>query len=186
MKKLLLSALLAMLCAGAVWGANSRDVNGDGEVNISDINAVIDAILSGQTIAAADVNGDGEVNISDINSVIDYILGGLITESFTVNGVTFTMVEVRGGTFMMGATEEQAAVAFSEEYPVHQVTVSTFYMGNTEVTQALWLAVMGENPSYYTGDLRRPVERVSWDDCQEFIAKLNELTGRTFRLPTEA
>jgi formylglycine-generating enzyme required for sulfatase activity len=65
------------------------------------------------------------------------------------------------------------------------VILSSYYIGVTEVTQALWQAVMGNNPSYYKGD-NRPVESVSWNDCQEFIKKLNSLTGRTFRLPTEA
>ena len=75
--------------------------------------------------------------------------------------------------------------ANSRELPVHQVTVSSFYIGQTEVTQALWQAVMGDNPSYFHGpDL--PVEQISWEDCQAFIAQLNRLTGCTFRLPTEA
>jgi formylglycine-generating enzyme required for sulfatase activity len=68
---------------------------------------------------------------------------------------------------------------------VHQVTLSNYYIGETEVTQALWSAVMGENPSNFKGD-NRPVEQVSWNDCQTFISKLNALTGKNFRLPTEA
>ena len=104
--------------------------------------------------------------------------------TFTVNGVSFDMVEVRGGTFMMGATSEQHD-ADGDEKPVHQVTVSSFYMGKTEVTQALWKAVTGREPSYFKGS-NRPVENVSWEDCQDFIAKLNRLTGMHFRLPTEA
>ena len=95
------------------------------------------------------------------------------------------MVYVEGGTFDMGATSEQGSDAYGNESPVHQVTVSSFYMGETEVTQRQWKAIMGSNPSYFTGD-NRPVERVSWNDCQMFIQKLNQLTGRTFRLPTEA
>ena len=105
--------------------------------------------------------------------------------SFTVNGVLFEMVRVEGGTFRMGATSEQGGDAERDEKPVHSVKLNTFYIGKTEVTQALWQAVMGSNPSKFKGaDL--PVERVSWDDCQEFIQKLNSLTGRNFRLPTEA
>ena len=104
---------------------------------------------------------------------------------FTVNGVSFEMVRVEGGTFRMGATSEQEDEADSDEKPVHSVTLSSYYIGKTEVTQALWQAVMGSNPSGFKGaDL--PVERVSWNDCQEFIQKLNSLTGRNFRLPTEA
>ena len=107
-------------------------------------------------------------------------------ETFMVNGVAFKMVKVAGGTFQMGATSEQGEDAYAWEKPVHSVTLSDYYIGQTEVTQELWEAVMGSNPSYFTGDNRRPVEKVSWDDCQEFIEKLNRLTGKNFRLPTEA
>ena len=105
-------------------------------------------------------------------------------QTFTVNGVSFTMLPVEGGTFTMGATEEMA-FPFKDEKPTHQVTLSSYYMGETEVTQALWTAVMGSNPSHFKGD-DLPVETVSWNDCQTFLTKLNALTGRTFRLPTEA
>lgn len=106
-------------------------------------------------------------------------------QTFTVNGVSFTMVGVKGGTFTMGATSEQGSDADSDEKPTHQVTLSDYYIGETEVTQELWKAVMGSNPSYLSGT-NLPVERVSWDDCQTFITKLNQLTGKNFRLPTEA
>ncbi len=103
----------------------------------------------------------------------------------TVNGVTFIMVAVKGGSFQMGATAEQGSDADSFEKPVHRVTLSDYYIGETEVTQALWQAVMGTNPSNWKGS-NLPVEMVSWNDCQTFITKLNQLTGRRFRLPTEA
>jgi len=105
--------------------------------------------------------------------------------TFEVGGVLFNMVWVEGGTFRMGATSEQVSGAWDNEKPVHSVTLSGYYIGKTVVTQALWEAVMGSNPSYWKGD-NLPVERVSWDDCQEFIRKLNSLTGQHFRLPTEA
>ena len=95
------------------------------------------------------------------------------------------MVRVEGGTFMMGATSEQGSDAYSDEKPVHQVTLSSFSIGKYEVTQEEWEAVMGSNPSEFKG-AKRPVENVSWNDCQAFIRKLKELTGRNFRLPTEA
>jgi formylglycine-generating enzyme required for sulfatase activity len=71
------------------------------------------------------------------------------------------------------------------EKPVHTVTLSNYSIGETEVTQALWQAVMGANPSSHK-DPNCPVEHVIWDDCQKFIQKLNVLTGKSFRLPTEA
>ena len=95
------------------------------------------------------------------------------------------MVFVQGGTFTMGATSEQGSDAESDEKPAHPVTLSDFYIGKYEVTQAQWRTVMGSNPSEFKGD-NLPVECVSWEDCQKFIRKLNELTGLTFRLPTEA
>ena len=95
------------------------------------------------------------------------------------------MVWVDGGTFRMGATSEQGSDAWEGENPVHDVTLSGYYIGKTEVTQALWKAVMGSNPSRFKGD-NLPVEEVSWNDCQEFIRKLNALAGQNFRLPTEA
>ena len=97
---------------------------------------------------------------------------------YTVNGVSFKMIAVKGGTFQMGSDDGYNAV--------HQVTLSDYYIGETEVTQELWNAVMGSNPSYFYGNMQRPVETVSWNDCQTFISRLNELTGETFRLPTEA
>ena len=107
------------------------------------------------------------------------------TQTFTVKGVSFKMVFVQGGTFQMGATSEQGSAAESDEKPAHRVTLSDYYIGQTEVTQALWQAVMGSNPSNWKGS-NLPVEQVSWNDCQQFITRLNQLTGRRFRLPTEA
>ena len=94
------------------------------------------------------------------------------------------MVYVEGGTFTMGATAEQKKTTKSEK-PTHSVTLSSFYIGKYEVTQSLWKAVMGSNPSHFEGD-NLPVENVSWNDCQTFLRKLNAMTGKNFRLPTEA
>ena len=102
-----------------------------------------------------------------------------------LNRLVENMVRVEGGTFTMGATAEQGSDADDSEKPTHQVTLSTYYIGKYEVTQAEWKAVMGTNPSRFKGD-SLPVEFVTWDECQEFIRKLNELTGKQFRLPTEA
>jgi len=94
------------------------------------------------------------------------------------------MVYVDGGTYYMGTTNE---ISSSNKVDMlkHKVSVSGFLIGRYEVTQEEWQAVMGSNPSYFVGK-RRPVEQISWDDCQLFIKKLNALTGYNFRLPTEA
>ena len=102
-----------------------------------------------------------------------------------VNEVSFKMIFVEGGTFYMGATSEQGSDASTSELPVHEVTLSDYYISETEVTQELWTAVLGNNPSHYSGE-QKPVETVSWHDCQDFITALNELTGLNFSLPTEA
>lgn len=101
-------------------------------------------------------------------------------ETYTVNGVSFKMIYVPGGTFQMGSTSGD-----KDEKPVHSVTLSGYWIAETEVKQGLWQAVMGKNPSVFKG-YRLPVENVSWEDCQEFIRGLTLLTGKTFRLPTEA
>ena len=108
------------------------------------------------------------------------------TLSFTVGGVSFKMIRIEHGTFMMGGP-------CYDEKPVHEVTISKdYYMGETQVTHELWRAVMGDygEPYIYISDdimtKKYPVEGVPWDDCQEFIKKLNALTGKQFRLPTEA
>ena len=111
--------------------------------------------------------------------------GVSVFHEFIINGVSFRMRDVEGGTFTMGATFEQGSEAYYDEKPTHSVTLSNFSIGETEVTQELWQAVMGSNPSHFSGT-NLPVEMVSWNDCQTFIQKLNQLTGKNFRLPTEA
>ena len=95
------------------------------------------------------------------------------------------MVRVEGGTFTMGGTREQGEDAFEDESPTHKVTLSTYSIGRYPVTQDQWEAVMGSNPSHFKGE-KLPVESVSWFDCQDFAQKLSDMTGRRFRLPTEA
>ena len=104
-------------------------------------------------------------------------------ETITFDHVSFNMVHVAGGSFRMGNADRIWVV--DDKEPVHQVTLSDYSIGETEVTQALWEAVMGNNPSSFKGK-SLPVEQVSWEDCQKFIKKLNKKTGRTFRLLTEA
>ena len=113
------------------------------------------------------------------------------SETFTVKGVSFTMIKVKGGSFQMGKLQD--VTHEEDEFPIHKVILTDYYIGKFEVTQELWQAVMGSNPSeftvnkgYYLSEITQPVEKVSWDDCQEFIKRLNQMTGKKFRLPTEA
>ena len=126
------------------------------------------------------------VSSSNNSSGSSSMASGSNTISIPVkDGISIDMVKVEAGTFMMGATSEMKDPS-SDEKPLHQVTLTNdYYMGKYEVTQALWRAVMGSNPSYFKGD-NLPVEKVSWKNCQKFISKLNKMTGRKFRLPTEA
>ena len=109
------------------------------------------------------------------------------------DGVTLEMVEIPGGTFLMGAPESEAGSS-KDERPQHQVIVSPFYIGKFAVTQAQWRAVAGwekveidlnPEPSYFKGD-DRPVEQVSWHEAKEFCARISERIGHLYRLPTEA
>ncbi len=197
----------------AILEIKVTDVNGDYIISTSDITCIYNYLLNGNesNLDTSDVNGDGEVTTIDITLLYNMLLGNAPYTSqptndvitYTVNGVTFKMVRVEGGTFTMGATDEQGSNAISSEYPTHQVTLSDFSIGETEVTQELWQAVMGSNPSWFNGygnpdydsyhsnrnygtNLQRPVECVSRYDCQRFITKLNRLTGKNFRMRTEA
>lgn len=115
-----------------------------------------------------------------------------MVKTFTVSNISFNMLPIAGGEFTMGASLDEDELDYTEddELPVHNVTVSDFYIGEIEVTQSLWEVVMGSNPSSHVGK-NFPVENVSWEDCQLFINKLNEilsskLEGNKFSLPTEA
>ena len=117
--------------------------------------------------------------------------GGAINDSgeisakqvFQANGVSFTMIGVQGGTFRMGCSKREDSNADSNESPTHPVTLDSYYIGETEVTQELWEAVMDYNPSEFQYDNQLPVEFVSWDDCKEFIRRLNNITQKEFRFP---
>ena len=148
---------------GCIIGAVSLTKGGGDDIIVADT-------------AAVDTISDAE---------LEELFNAAAVRTYTVNGVSFDMVSVAGGTFTMGATSEQGSEENSDEKPAHRVTLSDYMIGKTEVTQELWQAVMGSNPSCHSGN-NLPVETVSWNDCQEFIKKLNSLTGLNFRLPTEA
>lgn len=97
------------------------------------------------------------------------------------------MVLVSGGTFTMGCLDGRDKDCEKEEKPSHSVTLDDFYISRSEVTQAQWQAIMGDNPSKFKACPACPVEQVSWEDVQEFLKKLNALSsGAKYRLPTEA
>jgi len=100
-------------------------------------------------------------------------------------GLNMKMIYVEGGTFQMGATSEQESPD-SDEKPVHSVTLDSYYIAECEVTQAQWQKIMGTNPSHFKGDANRPVEMVSWEEAQDFCRELSRITGKKYRLPTEA
>jgi len=103
-----------------------------------------------------------------------------------VASIAGNMVRVSGGTFTMGCTSEQGGDCYDWEKPAHQVTLSPYEIGKYEVTQAEWRAVMGTNPSNFSGCGACAVEQVSWNDVQEFLGKLNGMTNGGYRLPTES
>ena len=114
----------------------------------------------------------------------EQLVGDAIQFKVVASGLKYLepeMVFVEGGRFIMGSTTGE-----DDEHPVHEVELSSFYIGKYEVTQAQWKAVMGSNPSRFRGCDQCPVEQVDWNDVQEYIRKLNSLTGKTYRLPTEA
>jgi formylglycine-generating enzyme required for sulfatase activity len=132
------------------------------------------------------------VNIKKLSIVViifsSLICSFLIIRSFveTVNTDTlidYALVDVEGGTFIMGSppNEEQR----DDDECQHQVTVNSFRIGKYEVTQKQWKSVMGSNPSEFKGCDDCPVEKVSWNDVQQFIMKLNEKSPLKYRLPTE-
>lgn len=169
-------------------------------VVVADVSEIFDELFialrlinveSGLVEKSSEISGAVE-SMQQLNSLADNaaktLMGGIsgnggnyssrpdAVQEFTVNGVTFEMIPVEGGSFMMGSFEDA---------PMHPETVASFMIGKTEVTQLLWVAVMGSNPSKYKRE-NSPVENVSWYDVQTFISRLNQLTGRQFRLPSEA
>lgn len=138
-------------------------------------------LMTSQTLSKVD-NGDMTILKSDYERNKEDVI------AFFVNGVSFNMVKVETGSFMMDTLEDfgKPVVCTGQFKLPHKVTISNaYYIGETVVTQELWIAIMGNNPSYFRND-KKPVECVSWNDCQIFISKLNEVTGNKFRLPTEA
>jgi formylglycine-generating enzyme len=121
-------------------------------------------------------------------AIVLFVIGVNVAKAQSDNELIqhLNLVEIEGGTFAMGCAGIDGMECPGKERPVHSVTLSSFYMMKTEVTQALWREVMGNNPSKFVGCDDCPVESVSWNEIEAFILSLNKLTGKTFRLPTEA
>ena len=144
-----------------------------------------DTVIGRGEETEVEVAGVVSVHTNDIGRAVPPSISMVAPQEIRLGREIVRMLFVEGGTFTMGSTVEQDSDADGDEGPLHSVSVDGFYIGETAVTQALWRSVMGYNPSVYKGD-NRPVENVSWNDVQNFINRLNQLTGKTFRLPTEA
>ena len=190
------------------------DVDNDGRVTFADALLVMAYSLNRSTvmpdggdISLGDVDGDGDITITDAWLIATYVVDGrddrvsglgigrslggpgpggdLVAD--LPGGASMEFVWIEAGVFQMGSPDNEPGRG-SNEGPVHEVEISEgFWLGKYEVTQGEWESVMGSNPSYYTGDARRPVERVSWHDVQAFIDTLNAAAGSVvYRLPSEA
>ena len=142
--------------------------------------STIQISLLKESVANNGISENNNQHIEDINETT-----GNDSVAKLLEKLNDDMVYIEAVEFTMGATKEQKGEANSDEKPAHPVVLNCFYLCKYEVTQELWEAVMGDNPSHFKGK-NLPVENVSWDDCQMFIMKLNELTGKNYRLPTEA
>ena len=193
MKKFILS-IIAVLGTISVYADVMGDVNNDGAVTSSDITMLYNYLLNNDNtyLATSDVNGDGNVTSADITAVYSILLGDTQHApeylDFTVNGVTFRMIYVKGGTFMMGNDNN------ASESPAHSVTLTDFYMAETECTQALWKAIYPEY-SYFAevGD-QKPCNGQWYSEILQFVDALNDYlhtsgalaANKNFMLPTEA
>lgn len=160
---------------GVIWQSSDEKiavVNSNGEVK------AISAGLSIITVITEDGNKKATCKV--------LVKSNSEGADCNIGGVAFEFVEIPKGSFMMGAPDTEKK-SDHDEKPLHKVNLNGFYMCKYEITQSQWKAVMGanNNPSHFKGD-SLPVEKVSWEDVQEFIKKLNQLTGKQYRLPTEA
>lgn len=195
MKNFFLAILFAIVGIVPAIAGVSGDVNGDGVCTASDVTALYNYILYNDAgaIVDGDQNGDGTITASDVTAVYNIILNGSSQSlpeyvDFTVNGVSFRMIYVKGGTFQMGNPNIES------ESPVHSVTLTDFYIAETECTQALWKALYPEYSYFATvGDLK-PCNGQWYDEILQFIDELNNYlhesgqlaAGMNFMLPTEA
>jgi formylglycine-generating enzyme required for sulfatase activity len=158
------------------YGASAKVIWSSGDTHIVTVESDNGKVSISECLITAKAVGTTEITVTTKD--------GSHSATYTVQVVDVEpeLVAVEGGTFTMGCTDGES---YDNEFPVHQVTLSSYKIAKYEVTQLQWEELMGKNPSHYRGyDL--PVEMVSWHDVQEFITKLNTVTGKNYRLPTEA
>lgn len=165
--------ILGGLLTGYLLFSNSKKTHNDSSDDLEDEDSETTEYVEKEDARTKTASAYEETAVKSIRT----------RQSFNANGVSFTMIGVEGGTFLMGSNDSNAD---SDERPTHMVTLDDYYIGETEVTQELWEAVMGYNPSEFQYDSQLPVEFISWNDCQDFIRELNKITGEHFRIPTEA
>lgn len=166
---------------GKTWSSPLKSVSGD----------VGERILAGDNILYWDVLSEYSL-FAGTNICFRVAPQSDKNLTFTINGYTFTMIYVKGGTFTMGVTPEQGNDANNYEEPAHSIMLNNYWIGQYEVTQGLWKAVMGNNPAYFQEGDSLPVEQVNYEDCQDFVHRLNNSLSKQlqsdkhFSLPTEA
>lgn len=186
---------------------DNREVPNDDETFVGEIQPREIFSLHRKTdnyVLGSSVNSRVDVSQARMNAAQERAKANSMSINFTVNGVGFSMIKVEGGTFLMDASngdlfrspdkiKNYDSDAWKDERPVHSVSLSSYFLAETEVTQVLWNAVMGNRPNKYGGWEGKyglgddyPAYYICWDDTQDFVKKLNELTGKQFRLPTEA
>lgn len=177
---------------GEVATVSITNGSGSYHASCSDGNVAASYIEDSKLYIVAMWSGTATFTIWDDQSDLRAQVLVRVGKECTVGDVTFKMMPVEGGTFLMGDTWEQGlSYGGDDPHTVHEVTLSSYSIGQTEVTQELWTAVMGYNPSEHNEwqnfiNPQGPVENMTWDECQEFISRLKEMTGLHFRLPTEA
>jgi len=176
--------LLLIICPiTSVWAQNPGDANNDSALGMDDVRCVLDQILGkSKAPGSADINNDGVINSADVVLLIQTI--GNIKVIMLAPDVVMEFIKIPKGSFQMGSDDPNWSAA--AELPIHNIQIDyDFYLGRFEVTRRQWNVLMNTKPAAPATD-NNPVENISWDDCQTFIEKLNELGQGAFRLPSEA
>ncbi len=195
MKNYIFTIAIAALGLFAAQAGIRGDVNGDGSVTASDVTAIYSFLLNDDSsnLVSGDVNGDGSITAGDVTAVYNILLNGAEQEmpeyiDFEVNGVTFRMIYVKGGTFTMGNDN------MASESPAHSVTLTDFYIAETECTQALWKALFPDYSHFANVGDQKPCNGQWYSEILQFADALNAYlhesgalaADKSFMLPTEA